>query len=139
MPYIIRTCPGKEKSLAKALTRLGLPFRIPLISGYLITEEPLPETLSLYCASAFVAISEEEAQRLTSAASSEDIAKGDMVKALSGPYKGVCGIVSKVTETLLYVNISVFGRVMAVELHRQEAEKILNIPPWESKNAQENR
>lgn len=130
MPYLIRVIFGKEKKVAKLFAREGVELtRIP-VSEYLIGTDPRCEmlryrdTIKGYIINVS-SISDEEAARLytqeTEAVPAEEsVAVGNIVTITDGPYKGQNGVLRKIAEGQVSVDICLFGRMHPLNFAREQ-------------------
>lgn len=123
MPYLIKVIYGKENKLTRLFAREGIELvRIP-VSEYLICHDPRCQELRhLDTMSGYIInleeISDEQASSLlvqnTGDGEEENIEIGNIVTVTDGEYQGQNGVVRKVTEKEVNVDILLFGRMHMV-------------------------
>jgi hypothetical protein len=132
MAYVIYSSPRKIKIILKHLRAKGLVVEETDLPEYLITiRDPMPYIPAELKKAVRVQEFEgrfaeflKNAGRIGRLLFGKEFSEGDAVEVKDGMYKGFSGIVKKMKDKLVEVEVSVFGKVIVEEFLPEQLEKI---------------
>lgn len=136
MAFVLQVKKGKEKKIHEILSKNNTVAAIPPLREYVICYTNPPKFIKeLPYISKMLEITDEEAFNLMSYTEPEEkkIDKKNMVDIISGTYQGFKGLVTKIENETVFLNVIVFGTVIPVELNMSEVQKIDSMAVWDSK------
>lgn len=136
MPFVLQVKKGKEKKIQQILEKNNVNAVIPPLREYVICYSKPPAFLKeLPYISKTLEITHEEAQNLMDyTEKNEEIVGGkDVVNILSGAYQGFKGLVTKIENDMVSLNVVVFGTVIPLDIAASEVQRIDNMAIWDSK------
>jgi transcription antitermination factor NusG len=129
MPYLLHVVKGKEKRVVEVFLQHGVVARRALIGEYVVSYDPKSEELRFLdsicrCIRNLSRIEDEEVGRFLGLSeavfSGGDLAAGQVVRVLSGEYEDFRGVVRRVEDGEVALDVIVFGRLRPVLLHRDQ-------------------
>jgi transcription antitermination factor NusG len=148
MPYIISVVSGKEKVVQAILAGLVLPLSLrdllsmelaehtrhargfncsipPSLCGFLVCNEFLPPQIiqNVPHVLGLTEATAEQAKEMMTVTKEQTIFEGMRVQALRGDYEGFCGIVREIEGGEATVDFSVYGKMVAVRIQKDDLEQ----------------
>ena len=129
MPYLLHVVKGKEKRVAEVFGLHGVVAKKALIGEYVVTYDPKSEELRyLDSISGYIRnishIEDEEVGRFLGLSETvvpnSGTETGSIVRILSGEYQDFRGIVRRLANGKVEVDVIIFGRMRPVSLNRDD-------------------
>jgi transcription antitermination factor NusG len=129
MPYLLHVLKGKEKRVIEVLGLHGVAAKKALIGEYVVTYDPKSEELRyLDSISGYIrnvsSIEDEEVGRFLGLSETvfpkSSVQSGSIVRILSGEYQDFRGIVRRLADGKVEVDVIIFGRMRHVSLNRDD-------------------
>ncbi len=129
MPYLLHVVKGKEKRVIEVLGHHGVAAKKALIGEYVVTYDPKSEELRYLDAIAgyirnISPIEDGEVGRFLGLSETvfpkSSIEPGRIVRILSGEYQDFRGVVRRLADVKVEVDVIVFGRLKPVILARDD-------------------
>jgi len=128
MPYLLRVLTGKQKKVIGLFAREGIEMtRIP-INDYLLCNDDrckiarFLETIENYIIN-LTEITDKEASRLVNENLMpilDSMEVGKIVTVVEGEYKGYSGIVRKIDNGKVHVDVCLYGRMHCVDFDKSD-------------------
>jgi transcription antitermination factor NusG len=129
MPYLLHVVKGKEKRVIEVFVHHGVAAKKALIGEYVVTYDPKCEELRyLDSISGYIRnvspIEDEEVGRFLGLSETvfpkSSMETGCIVRILSGEYRDFRGIVRRLADGKVEVDVIIFGRLRPVILARDD-------------------
>ncbi len=129
MPYLLHVLKGKEKRVMEIFGYHGVAAKKALIGEYLVSYDPKCEELRyLDSISGYIRnispIEDAEVGRFLGLSDAVyprvSLEAGAIVRVLSGEYQDFRGVVRKVADGTVEVDVIIFGRLRPVTLNRSD-------------------
>ena len=129
MPYLFRVARGKEKRVVEVFAQNGVLAKKALIGEYVVACDPRSENLRhLDSVRGYIRgvsrIEDKDIARLLGMSEAVfptgGLRAGQIVRVLSGEFEDFHGVVRRIDNGKVAVDVTVFGRLRPVELDRNE-------------------
>ncbi len=129
MPYLLHVVKGKEKRVVEVFGLHGVAAKKALISEYVVTYDPKSEELRyLDSVSGYILnvspIEDEEVGRFLGLSETvfpkSGMKAGCIVRILSGEYQDFHGVVRRLSDGKVEIDVIMFGRLRPVVLDRDD-------------------
>ena len=129
MPYLLHVVKGKEKRVIEVFGHHGVAAKKALIGEYVVTYDPKSEELRyLDSISGYIrnisSIEDSEVGRFLGLSETvfpkSSVETGCIVRILSGEYQDFRGVVRRLADGKVEVDVIVFGRLRPIVLDRDD-------------------
>ncbi len=133
--YLLRIAKGKDEFIGAILRKYNIETKKTEMGGFLVCDGQLPPSL-LYEFKPYIheviQVSEMEAEMLMRRPkeSNNGLKEGVLVEVIGGIYQDFKGIVRKVKDGCVQVDLNLFGRVIPVEVSPGEVKVSRISGPW---------